>query len=247
MAAALRSESRDFSLLPKDRTFGELLPAFFLPYFAYVAIPGFLSELIGPDLAQLLRFAVVGGLLLRFRKAYAFGPRLTAPQALLALAAAAFGVVLWTAALRLCLAMPFFADKLAKASTVEYSLLYAALRTANSVLLVPVFEELLFRVWMQEALHPAPAGPEKSRLLDQRPQSLTAPPLTFRAVGIAGFLFAFGHDPAALPAAVLYYLLTTAVYAWTRSIRVCILVHAVVNLALAAAVMLRPDFKYLWF
>ena len=98
MAAALRSVSPDFSLLPKDRSFGDLLPTFFLPYFAYVAIPGFLSELIGPDLAQLLRFAVVGGLLVRFRKAYAFGPRLTAPQALLALAAHVLLDLSWTVA-----------------------------------------------------------------------------------------------------------------------------------------------------
>lgn len=254
---ALRSGAPDFSLLPRDRTFRDLALPFVLPYLAYVALGGLLPGLIGPDLTQAVRFAAVGGLLLAFRRAYSLGPRLTGAQALLALAAAALAAILWTASLRLCLSLPFWAPKLAAAAGTEYSALYAVLRALNSVLLVPLFEELFTRAYVQEIAHPpggagdgaAPAGDSRSgdRLLDRHPRQLPAPPLAPRSVAAATAVFALGHDPAAVLPAALYFLGTTAVYACTRSFRTVILVHALTNLAVAAAVWSDPRLRFLWF
>lgn len=243
----LRSSAPDFSLLPKDRTFRDLLLPFALPYLAYVALGGLLPGLIGPDLTQIARFLAVGGILLRFRKSYAFGPSLTASQVLLAAAAAVAATALWVAMLRLDLALPFWREKLETANAAEFSLLYAVFRTLNSVLLVPVLEEIFVRVYVQEAaLAPTPdaAG---TGWPDRRPRPLAAPPLSVRAVAVAAALFALGHDlPSMLPAAA-YFLLTTAVYARTRSFRSVMLVHALTNLALAILVNTRPDLRFLWF
>jgi hypothetical protein len=245
-----RAAAQDFSLLPKDRTFRDLLPAFLLPYLAYVAVPGLLSGIIGPDLAQAVRFLAVGGLLLFFRGNYAFGPRLTAARAGIAVAAAIVATLAWIVSLRLLLELPFWRDRLAAAQGTDFSLLYAVLRTMNSVLLVPLFEELFCRVWVQELAHPSPdggTGGGKPGLLDRFPRPLRAPPLSARAVLVAAAVFALGHDaPSVLPA-ILYFLITTAAYAYTRSFRAVILVHALANLGVAAAAWSRPDFRFLWF
>lgn len=250
MTSRASAEAQDFSLLPKDRTFRDLLPAFLLPYLAYVAIPGLLSGLIGPDLAQAVRFLAVGGLLLLFRRSYAFGPRLGAAQAGVAVVAAVAATLVWIVSLRLLLELPFWRERFEAARGTDFSLLYAVLRTLNSVLLVPVFEELFCRVWVQELAHPSPErGPDPGRpgLLDRFPRRLPAPPLSARAVLVAAAVFALGHDlPSILPA-VLYFLITAAAYAHTRSFRAVILIHALANLGVAAAAWTRPDFRFLWF
>lgn len=254
----MRSDAADYSLLPKDRTFRDLLLPFVLPYLAYVALGGLLPGLLGPDLAQAIRFVVVAGLLFRFRRSYSFGPRLTPAQALLALAAAAVATVLWVGALRLALALPAWQDKLAKANATEFSLLYAVLRSLNSVLLTPVFEELFIRAYVMEAatglasagvagsLPPGP-GQQGDGLMERKPRSLPLPPLVGRSVLAATVLFAIGHDTASIGPAVIYFLLTTGFYAWTRNFKAVILVHAFTNAALAALVWMRPDMRFLWF
>jgi hypothetical protein len=109
---------------------------------------GLLPGLLGPDLAQAVRFVAVAGLLLYFRRRYAFGPRLTPVQALLALVAAVAATAIWVASLRLTLTLPIWQDKLSQANATEFSVLYAVLRSLNSVLLVPIFEELFVRAYM---------------------------------------------------------------------------------------------------
>jgi membrane protease YdiL (CAAX protease family) len=243
----LRSAAPDFSLLPKDRTFRDLLLPFALPYLAYVALGGLLPGLIGPDLAQIVRFLAVGGVLLRFRRAYAFGPPLTASQILLAAAVTVAATALWVAMLRLDLSLPFWRDRLEAANATEFSLLYFVFRTLNSVLLVPFLEELFIRAYVQEAALAPAAQASGTGWPDRSPRPLDRPPLSARAVAVATALFALGHDlPSMLPAAA-YFLLTTAVYARTRSFRCVVLVHALTNLALALLVHLRPDFRFLWF
>ena len=243
----LRSDAADYSLLPKDATFRDLLLPFVLPYLAYVALGGLLPGLLGPDLAQGVRFAAVAGLLFHFRKRYAFGPRLTRPQALFALAAAAVATALWVGSLRLALHLPFWQDKLAQAQASEFSLLYAVLRGLNSVLLTPIFEELFVRVYAMEAALPPGPGRQGESLLERKPRSLPLPPLVARSVLAATVIFALGHDPASIGPAVIYFLLTTACYAWTRNFRAVILIHALTNAALAVLVWLRPDLRFLWF
>lgn len=243
----IRSEAPDYSLLPKDATFRDLLLPFVLPYLAYVALGGLLPGLLGPDLAQAVRFVAVAALLFHFRRRYAFGPRLTPGQALLALFAAAIATAVWVGTLRLALALPAWQDKLAKANAAEFSVLYAVLRSLNSVLLTPLFEELFTRAYVMEAALPPGPGQQGEGLMERKPRSLPLPPLVGRSILAATVIFALGHDTASIGPAVIYFLLTTAFYAWTRNFKAVILVHALTNAALAVLVWLRPDMRFLWF
>lgn len=243
----IRSDVADYSLLPKDATFRDLLLPFVLPYLAYVALGGLLPGLLGPDLAQGVRFVVVAGILFHFRKRYAFGPRLTPAQALLALAAAAVTTAIWVATLRLALALPLWQEKLATANASEFSVLYAVLRSLNSVLLTPLFEELFVRVYAMEAALPPGPGQQGDGLMERKPRTLALPPLVGRSILAATVIFALGHDTASIGPAVIYFLLTTAFYAWTRNLKAVILVHALTNATLAVLVCMRPDMRFLWF
>jgi hypothetical protein len=60
-------------------------------------------------------------------------------------------------------------------------------------------------------------------------------------------LFTLGHNMSAWLPAVLWFGFTTWVYARTRSFRVCILMHALTNLAIAIAVVKYPGLRFLWF
>jgi hypothetical protein len=239
--------SADFSLLPADRSFRDSLPAFALPYFAYVGLGTVLPQFLGPDLTQAVRFLVVLGLLLYFRRNYRFGPSLRPFHYALGLLFALVATGLWVATLRGMLALPGWSPRLAAAEGTEFSLLYAVLRTANSVLLVPIFEELLTRAFIPELLLPPRKDAEGRGMLDRFPPALSAPPLAAGTVAMAALLFALGHDlPSVLPA-ILYYVFTAAIYFKTRNFRLLILIHALTNLALAGLVFWRADFRYLWF
>lgn len=249
-------EAQDYSLLPADRSFRDLLRAFVLPYLAYVALGGLLPGLLGPDLTQAVRFLVVGALLVYCRRNYAFGPRLAPAHYLMALVGAAAATALWIAILRFDLSLPFWHERLEQGNATEFSLLYWILRTLNSVLLVPIFEELFCRAFIQELAHSsasessgkaAASGKDQPGLLDRHPHPLAQPPLSTRAIAAATLVFTIGHDTASWAPAILYFLLTTALYAYTRSFKLCILIHAFTNLAIAALVWLRPDMRFLWF
>lgn len=239
--------AHDFSLLPSDRSFRDNLPAFAFPYFAYVGLGTLLPNVLGPDLTQVIRFVVVAALLYYFRRSYRFGPRLTASQIGLGLLFAIIATGLWVATLRGALALPFWQDRLAAAEARDFSILYAVFRTAGSVLLVPVFEELLTRAFIPEVALAPRQDAQGRTLFDRHPRPLAAPPLTALTVTVTTLLFALGHDLPSLGPAVLYFLLTTLLYHRTRSFRLVILVHALTNLALAALVIARSDLRFLWF
>jgi membrane protease YdiL (CAAX protease family) len=245
----------DYSLLPKDRTFAQLLPAYLLPYAAYVGIGSLPAGPLGPDAAGFARFAVVAALLWHFRKSYRFGPRLTPRQSLAACGGAIAALILWILAYRFSLALPWWRSHLDAAGAAQPSLTYWAMRSVNSALLVPLFEELFCRAYLGELLFGlAPgrgvAGGFSARLglrMDATPMPLPAPPVVPYAVAGSALLFSFGHDPSAWLPALAYFLFTSWLYARTRSFRVCILVHALVNLAIAGLVLGRPEMKFLWF
>jgi membrane protease YdiL (CAAX protease family) len=122
----------------------------------------------------------------------------------------------------------------------------------NSVLLVPVFEELFCRGYVGELLHGMPPVPGgfSARLgmrMDERPAPLSQPPLDRRAVYGSALIFVLGHPLAAWPAALAYFALTTLLYRKTRSFRACVLAHACVNLGIALLVMEVPGMRFLWY
>lgn len=109
--------------------------------------------------------------------------------------------------------------------------LFLSLRTASSVLLVPVIEELFWRGWMMRWL--------------VRHDFTSVPPGTWTAssFAIAAVLFASEHGPyweVGLAAGIAYNWW----FVRTRSLADCILAHAVTNACLAAWVLLRGEWQY---
>jgi membrane protease YdiL (CAAX protease family) len=231
----------DYGLLPKDRIFGRLLWPFFFPYVVYIA----LGAVPDVTLRSALRLAAVGALLLFFRRHYRFGPALAPRSFPWILAMGAFATALWAVSLRSCFALPWWQGRLAAAGVAPYPPLYLALRGFNSVLLVPVFEELLCRVYIPELIQ---AGRSESGTSwwERFPRPLDRPPLAAAAAAASGAFFALGHDgPAVIPAA-LYFAFTGWVYARTRSFRAVVAIHGLVNLAIAAMAAWKPELRYLW-
>src|SRR6185369_10603102 len=96
----------DFGLLPRDRSFAGSLPAFLLPYLAYVALASLPHRFLPPAAAEALRFAVVGGLMLASRRAYRLGPPLNVRTAVWSVGMAVAALALWVCLYRLTLALP---------------------------------------------------------------------------------------------------------------------------------------------
>jgi hypothetical protein len=242
----------DYSLLPRDRSFGQSLAPFLLPYAAYVGLGALPASLLAPEASGPLRFLAVAALLFAFRKRYRFGPPLTARQVWMSLLGALAALALWILSLRFCLALSWWHARLAVAEAAPLATGYWVGRAVNSALLVPVFEELFCRAWLMELFQGLPRGPGgfSARLgarLDDHPGPLAAPPLSAASVLGATLLFSLGHEAAAWLPAALYFLFTTWLYRKTASFRVCIAVHGLVNLALAVLVAWRPEMRFLWF
>lgn len=241
----------DYGLLPRDRSFAQSLPAFVLPFAAYVILPSVLGPLLRPAHADGARFLIVAALLIAFRKSYRFGPAFTARQLGFAAAAAVAALGIWFACYRLALALPWWRPQLASAAAAQFDGAYWITRTLNSVLLVPIFEELFCRAWVGELLHGLKgAGSFTARLgtrFDDHPGPLAAPPLSRAAVVGSTLVFTLGHNTSAWPAAAAYFLFTTWVYRKTGSFRACVLIHALGNLGIALLVRIGPDLRFLWF
>ncbi|MBW8887983.1 MAG: CPBP family intramembrane metalloprotease [Fibrobacteres bacterium] len=244
----------DFGLLPRDRSFAQSLPAFLLPYLAYVALASLPHRFLPPAAAEALRFAVVGSLMLAYRRAYRLGPPLTVRPALAALGTALCALALWAILYRLTLALPLplFRSQLDSAAATDPGPLYAAFRGLNSVLLVPFFEELFCRAFLGELLAGMPSRPGGflARLalrMDEHPGPLSRPPAQGRAAWGCALVFTLGHGLAAWPAAFAYFALTTVLYRQTRSFRACVAVHGLANLGIAILVSLAPGMRFLWY
>jgi membrane protease YdiL (CAAX protease family) len=219
-----------------------------------VGLGSFAPGLMGPTAAGLVRLVVVAGLLWMFRKSYRLGPELTARHVLIAVAASVAALGIWVLAYRFSLALPWWRARLYPADATRPDLIPWLLRAAGSTLLVPLFEELFCRAYLGELLFglsrdrggPGGISARLGRSMDAKPTPLSVPPLSAYAVVGSAVLFSLGHDASAWIPAMLYFLFTSWIYFKTRSIRVCILVHGLVNLAIAGLVLAFPDLHFLW-
>jgi len=251
---AAAADGADYGLLPRDKTFSQLLPAYLLPYAAYVGLGSLPTGLLNPVLNGCVRTVAVAALLWSFRKSYRFGPKLTLRHMLIAIGGAVAALALWVLAYRFSLALPMWRSHLITEGPAP-SLAYVMIRAVNSALLVPVFEELFCRAYLGEFLFGLPAdrsGPgdflaRLGRRMDAMPTALSAPPLSVYAVVGAAALFSLGHDMSAWIPAMLYFLFTSWLYSRTRSFRVCVAVHGLVNVAIAGLVYGFPQLRFLWF
>ena len=116
-------------------------------------------------------------------------------------------------------------------SSLQRNVLFLAIRTAGSALLVPVVEELFWRGWLMRWL------------IDRRFWELPIGAYTANSFWTVAVLFASEHGP--------YWevgLAAGIVYNWwairTRSLADCILAHAVTNACLACIVMGQGQWQF---
>jgi membrane protease YdiL (CAAX protease family) len=225
-------------LLPGNMTFGALLWPYLTPYMVFVLISSIPETLLAPQLGQVMKLVLTGGVLLWFRRHYRFGP-LSAKHALLALAALPVALLTWIGPFYLLSAVGIIDfDKMGIGA--DFSGTFFWLRLVNTVFLVAVFEELFVRVhvmgWMYQAGLQRPEKTIISSILDtmdQHPRPLSPPPLSRFSIVGATLVFAAGHHPYEYLSASLYFLFTTWIYRQTRSLWACILIHGLSNLAIA--------------
>lgn len=238
------------NLLRADRTFAQQALPFLAPYALYVGLPALLPEqFLGPVWPQAVRLAAIALALAFFGRAYSFGLFKPAHLAV-ALAAAPVALAVWVGPI---LALRAFGIGVARDATTAIGLTaYVTLRLVNSVVLVALFEELLLRVFLMKWAFQADASRQGRNLpdalletWDARPQPSGTLPLSLTSVVLTTAFFTLGHAPVEYVSAVLYFLFTTWLYARTKSLWVCILVHALTNLLIAGLVNLG-GLTFLW-
>lgn len=235
---SMPAESAPLHLMPQDRIFYDLLWPYVTPYLVYVTISSIPETILPTEIGQALKLAATAAALLAFRKVYRLFP-LKFVHGCAALLALPVALICWIAPFYLLAALGI-TDVMASGGEVAVSSLSFILRLFNSVVLVAIFEELFTRVFVLGWLHQA--GTQRTRkgligavvdTLDQRPDPLSTLPLSRFAVVGATLVFTAGHHVHEYPSAIFYFLFTTWLYKMTGSLWVCILVHALTNLAVA--------------
>ncbi len=194
-------------------------------------------------------------LLWTFRKNYRFGPALIPKQISICLIGSILAIILWIYLLGIFTPDSHKIRSLEDlSSNFQFSQnIFASinsawiLRAINSTFLVPIFEELFCRIFLLEFFQGL-SWPFKSvsHRIDQKPQFLSRPPLSWISVIATSTFFMVGHSLSAWPAAFIYFVLTCMIYKLTLSLRGCILVHAIANVAIAVFVIFFPSMGYLW-
>lgn len=200
-----------------------MLP-YLLPLIAYIGVPlgaGALS--LSPLITQAMKLAVVGALLIYFRKSYSFKPRLSWHAAI----AGALIALIWVALEGNYPYLPF----LGTPSAPLYDVPTALLHLINSILLAPIVEEFFTRYFLNRSLQAADW--EK------------VPVWRFTAVSFIFTMLFFGlsHSrwlPGLITGAMLNLLLIM-----TRRFEDCVFAHAIANLAIGAYVMTSENYL-LW-
>lgn len=224
-------------LLDPDKRFSSLLLPYVLPYIVYVAFSNIPETILGPEAAQAAKLATTGITLWFFRKVYWFGP-FRIRHVMVALLGFPVVLLAWIGPFYLLSAAGLY-DMAYQNGNASVSNGYLALRLLNSVVLVALFEELFMRVyvmgWLYQTYQQIRQKGFVASLLDtfdQYPMKLTRLPLNRFSVIVTALLFAAGHSPGEYLSALSYFLFTTWLFYKSSSLWVCILIHALTNLAI---------------
>ncbi len=252
----------NFSCLPGTKTFRQLLPAYLLPYAAYVLLGTLLPSFLHPTFAQFAKLLLCTGLLWFFRNQYKL-PTFKGQLLVKALLYSFPALLLWVFPLLLQQNFSVILEVLIQKDYQQLQFISAFLHSEafnsdfclhliNSVFLVALFEELLIRVYCLELFHQGftkkSIGASFTNLgltMDTRPQILNQIPWNIRIVTLCAFIFAAGHPISQWPSALLYFAFTQWIYSRFKNIWICILIHSFVNLWVA--IMAGPfGWTFLW-
>ncbi|MGQ0614100.1 MAG: CPBP family glutamic-type intramembrane protease [Planctomycetaceae bacterium] len=205
---------------------------FLLPYVAYVAVASIPADWLGREANYGIRILLAGAALAwGWRR---IGP-LRGPRSPLLSVATGAGVGLLGTVLWILLLLPFVTREGDAWAARAFWLRFAA-----AGLLVPLFEELAMRgyvlrvaVQWGEARRAGSADPLADALERRSLRDLAPGAATLFAVTVSTLLFALGHNPREMPAAVVYGLLMAGLWITRKDLLSCIAAHAATNLSLA--------------
>ena len=242
----------NFNLLPQSRTYQELLIPFFIPYALYTGM-GLLSNVGVPEWQiQLIKFVVVAGSLIYFRKNYRFGT-FHVKDAVISFLFTPVLLAVWIYPLFYCLSLSGSETDIQSLGDLDSPEVYFYFRLINSVILVAILEELLCRVYLLEYLLQAQKNQQIPSLIDRlfspldgKPVSLKLIPFSLYSIVGSTVFFTAGHSTYSYISAILYFSVTNFLYWKTRSFWTCILTHAMTNLGVAFLVKYK-GMDFLWF
>lgn len=246
----------NYSLLSPHKPFNAQFWSFALPYALYVA-GNAMQPWLGRTGASCLGGLAATAALAYFwqQGAYRFRPTsiASAQAANLAkwktiawsLALGLLATVIWIAAYRYAYNL-MHGLKPTEATVSPYSLGYLLARGLGSSLVIPIAEELLFRVYLLESLRERFAsGKNLEDVVNAPPPALTEPPTRGLGIWVVALLFTLGHPMAGWPAALIWFGLTMVLYRITRSLPAVIFAHALAN-ALIAFLVGYMGWNWLW-
>ncbi len=219
-----------------------LLIPYIGPYFAYVIIAS-LFDALSPLLNYSIRIIVVSILLLWFWRWYApiTGPKSTPISVLYGIIFGIVGTILWIMMLK-----PFAAE-----GAKSWGNLDIFIRIIASSLLVPIFEELLMRVYIFRLSYQWSVARKKTKnalenaLQDKNINNFEPGAWNVTAILVSTLAFTLGHRINEFPAAALYGLLMIFLWIKRKDLISCIVAHGTTNLTLGIYVGLTRHWE-LW-
>jgi uncharacterized protein len=237
----------NFSLLDPLRPFNAQFWAFALPYALYVG-GNALQPLLGrAQAASLGGLAALAALAFFWRKgAYRLGPGLSFGAAAWAVGLGLLATAIWVGLYRFGFNV-MHGIKQAADPDVAYSVGYLVSRGLASTLVIPIAEELLFRVYLLEVLRAKFSKPTPSleAVVNAPPPRLDRVPVQGLGLWVTALIFSLGHPMAAWPAALAWFALTSLLYLKTQNLWSVILAHALAN-GLIAYCVFDLNWTWLW-
>ncbi len=244
----------DFNRLPRNQTYAQSFLPFILPYLFYTGVEIFNSLGFALWVIQLMKLVLVGSALWFYRRNYSIG-RMHSSDLVVAFLVAPALAVIWVYPLKFFLSFDLNRSLPLSLNMIDQQEWYFMLRSFNSIILTPFFEELFFRVYLLQLLFHAGSDqslslrvwfPRLVSLLDQKPDNLDRLPFSLLSVVGTTFLFAIGHGVASWFSAILYFSLGHYLYWRTQSLWTPVLIHGFTNLIIAYLVR-YADLQFLWF
>jgi len=227
---------------PNSQSYHKLAIAYILPYAAYVTIASLLSGL-DPGINYTIRIGVVGAILIWGWRRYVplRGPGNWIVSVVAGIIFGLLGILLWIALL-----FPFVTSGEAAGDNFSFGM-----RILASTLLVPIFEELLMRVYVFRLVHhwymerKIKKDNAFNRVFHTKSLNDFKPgDWSFFAIIFSSIIFALGHQVVEWPAAFAYGLLMAFLWVWRKDVLTCVMAHATTNLTLGLYVYLTGSWQY---
>ncbi len=219
----------------------ELLVPYVLPYFIYVII-GNLFGFVDLWLNYILRLILVSFFIYRYWQFYVplNGPKNSIISVIIGLLFGLFGAFIWIFILSI------FLESGGEAPD-KYTFL---IKLISITALVPIFEELLMRVYFFRLAHQWYLYRKEHKetlyhvLHERSLNSINPGEWSFFALLFSTFVFAIGHSFVEWPSAFLYGPLMVSLWIIRKDIISCIVAHGFTNLVLGIYVYTTANWNY---